>query len=100
MGGAQKLLTAAVAAISLIFAAPAFAVDSSVEGYSPDDSAVVQDLSPAEAGVAEEEASAGDAGGLPFTGRDAGLIAGAGAMLALLGLGLRRLTTASPSRAA
>lgn len=107
MGAAHKLLIAAIAALSLSFSAPAMAAESSIEGYSNDDKGLVKSLDDEPGGggsgsqpTVSPPAETADSGisGLPFTGRDAGLIGAAGAFLALLGFGLRRLT-ASPSRA-
>jgi hypothetical protein len=74
----------AAAAMALALASPAFGGQSSVEGYN-DSAGQVQ---------AEVNSSGGGGGGgsLPFTGLDVALLAGAGGVLAAVGLGMRRLT--------
>lgn len=78
----------AALAMALAVASPAFA-QSSVTGYNDTAGAVqgevnAEDQSPQ---VATE-----NSGSLPFTGLDVALLAGAGGMLAAVGLGMRRLT--------
>jgi hypothetical protein len=86
---------------------------SSVDGYTPDDGAVQNQIqgnddnsgtSPSaesptsSSGTAPEaSASASDSGSLPFTGLDLALLAGAGAVLLGLGLGMRHLTRSPES---
>jgi hypothetical protein len=77
----------AALAMALALASPAFG-QSSVEGYNDNAGQVQSEVngSPQVAG----ETSGG--GSLPFTGLDVALLAGAGALLAGVGVGMRRLT--------
>ena len=104
--------TAAVAALALGAAGPAYAV-SNQDGYSDDNSALlggVQDQGGPgnKAGTGPETQAGGQApsstvnasngqGSLPFTGVDLALIAGAGGLLLGAGLGMRRVTRAPHS---
>ncbi len=73
--------------MALAIAAPAFG-QSSVTGYN-DTAGQVQ----GEVNANQSPQVASESGGsLPFTGLDVALLAGAGAMLAAVGLGMRRLT--------
>lgn len=105
--------TLAIALASMLMAmsltSVAFA-QSSVDGYSPDDGAVqnqiqgndddsgtTPDNSPGtepgtESGTTPQATKSNDSGSLPFTGLDLALLAGAGAVLLGLGLGMRHLT--------
>jgi hypothetical protein len=102
--------TLAIAFASLLMAmsltSVAFA-QSSVDGYSPDDGAVQNQIqgndddsgtapdtsSPGtESGTTPQATKSNDSGSLPFTGLDLALLAGAGALLLGLGLGMRHLT--------
>ena len=103
-------LIAVLAVLSFAVAAPAMAQDSSLEGYGNDEVEVGPDVDqggdrgqPGDGDGGggrepdtDEAVPAGgddDAGGrLPFTGLDIGLLAVAGGGLALMGLGMRRLT--------
>jgi hypothetical protein len=70
----------AAIAMALALASPAFG-QSSVEGYND------------AAGQVQSEVNSTESGGsLPFTGLDVALLAGAGGLLAAVGLGMRRLT--------
>ena len=73
----------AVVVLMLALAAPAVAQTSSQDGYNDT------------AGLVQTQTGGGGGGSsLPFTGLDALLIAGAGALLVGAGLGMRRLTRA------
>ena len=77
--------TFAVLVLALALAAPAFAQTSSQDGYTD------------QAGQVQGQfggTGSGGGGSLPFTGLDVALFAGAGALLAAAGIGLRRLTRA------
>ena len=78
--------TFAVLVLALALAAPAFAQTSSQDGYT-DQAGQVQ-------GQFDVTGGGGGGGSLPFTGLDVALFAGAGALLAAAGIGLRRLTRA------
>lgn len=86
----RRFLTVVIfSALALsVAAAPAVAAQVSQEGYNTP------------AGVAQSEVSGSNAtratsgSQLPFTGLDVGLLAGAGAVLVLLGVGMSRLTRA------
>ena len=83
-------LGAAVFAALLIAAPAAFALTPAQRGYSTPAGSVQQDLGRDDPHATTHEAT-GDAGKLPFTGLDLGLIAGAGGMLIAIGLAGRRL---------
>jgi len=108
----KKTLAIAFASllVALSLTSVAFA-QSSVDGYSPDDGAVQNQIQGndddsgttpdaanpgTESGTAPEAntADSNDSGSLPFTGLDLALLAGAGAVLLGLGLGMRHLTRA------
>jgi hypothetical protein len=78
----------AVVAMALAFASPAFA-QSSIQGYSDNAGQVQNDVN---ANQSPQVATTESGGSLPFTGLDVALLAGAGALLAGVGLGMRRLT--------
>ena len=110
----RKTFAIALAAmlVAMSLTSVAFA-QSSVDGYTPDDGAVQNQIqgsdddsgtpptSPGtEASTPTPQASASpsnDSGSLPFTGLDLALLAGAGAVLLGLGLGMRHLTRAPES---
>jgi hypothetical protein len=114
MVGTRKRIAAVVAGLCLFAAGPVYA-QSSVEGYVAPGGTVEEDLGgvgpggggggPAggrdnvPAGELAQKAPAEGAGGkrLPFTGLDLALLAVAGGALALLGVGMRRLTRAPES---
>ena len=106
----RKTLAIALASllVALSLTSVAFA-QSSVDGYSPDDGAVQNQIqgndddsgTPGHAAghrvrhdAQASAAPSNDSGSLPFTGLDLALLAGAGAVLLGLGLGMRRLTRA------
>jgi hypothetical protein len=104
MGTTHKTIVAAIAAFSLATAAPAFAEDSSLEGYGGPGSDVLSEIQQPSGQVAEKKSapvsnqageSAQSSGTLPFTGLDLGLLGAAGAGLLALGIGMRRLTRSS-----
>jgi hypothetical protein len=85
----------AVLALVLAISAPAYA-QSSVQGYN-EEAGALQD---AVQNTANQPSAVDDSGGsLPFTGLDLALIAAAGGLLAVGGLGMRRLTRAPGSPA-
>ena len=89
-----KMFTVIACVAALTAPSAAFAATSSQNGYG-DDSA---DILPAvqddgdSGDVAGTTTSSDDGGSLPFTGAELGVLAGAGALLVLLGFGLRRLS--------
>jgi hypothetical protein len=106
MGTTKKTVVAAIAALSLATAAPAFAEDSSLEGYGGPGSDVLSEIQQPGGNVSEKSApvqnTAGESakassGTLPFTGLDLGLLGAAGVGLLGLGIGMRRLTRSSES---
>jgi hypothetical protein len=121
MRGPMSRLATIAALLSLSLAVPAYAEDSSVDGYGGP-GGNVQDTIGGGGGDRNEGGAPGDviggapgggqgesvpvnevtsegeqAGSLPFTGLDLGLLAAAGALLLGLGVGMRRLTRASGS---
>jgi hypothetical protein len=107
--------TLAIALASLLAAmsltSVAFA-QSSVDGYTPDDGAVQNQIQGdddgsgttpntetpgTESGTTPQATKSNDGGSLPFTGLDLALLAGAGAVLLGLGFGMRHLTRAPES---
>lgn len=109
----KKTLAIAIASMlmALSLTSVAFA-QSSVDGYSPDDGAVQNQIQGNDDSGTPETNNPGtetgntpqasvtpsnDSGSLPFTGLDLALLAGAGAVLLGLGLGMRHLTRAPKS---
>ena len=90
-------LIASLAALVLFSASPAFAQDTSTEGYNDFggrvESNVQGDTAAGGAGNEAGTTNAAGEGDLPFTGLDLGLLAAGGAMLLGVGLGVRRLAT-------
>jgi hypothetical protein len=89
-----KIFTVIACVAALTAPSAAFAATSSQNGYGDDSSDIlpaVQDDGD-NSDVAGTTASSDDGGSLPFTGAELGVLAGAGAMLVLLGFGLRRLS--------
>jgi hypothetical protein len=86
----MKNLTVWIAAVmmALALSSPAFG-QSSVEGYNDVAGQVQNDVSGADQ---SPQVAAESGGSLPFTGLDVALLAGAGGLLAAVGLGMRRLT--------
>ena len=114
----RKTLAIALASLLLVMSLTSVAfAQSSVDGYTPDDGAVQNQIQGTDdtptAPNATEDATepsatpsaatpraatpSNDSGSLPFTGLDLALLAGAGAVLLSLGLGMRRLTRAPES---
>jgi predicted cobalt transporter CbtA len=104
MRGLSKLFTAVI--IGALFALPASAMAQSSQGGYNQPGGVVQDQIQAEPAQAEDQvdatpasvtaaAPANDSAELPFTGLDLALVVGAGGVLLLLGLGIRRFTRTS-----
>ena len=113
----RKTLATAIASLLLVMSLTSVAfAQSSVDGYTPDDGAVQNQIQgddgPAtEPNVTEDATEPGatpssapraatpstDGGSLPFTGLDLALLAGAGVVLLSLGLGMRKLTRAPES---
>jgi hypothetical protein len=100
----KKTIVAFIAAFSLATAAPAFAEDSSLDGYGGPGSDVLSEIQQPSGKSAEKAAPVSNAAGesaqskggtLPFTGLDLGLLGAAGAGLVGLGIGMRRLTRRS-----
>ena len=91
-------LIATVAALVLFSASPAFAQNSSSDGYNDFGGRVESNVQgdTASGGAGDNGAGTTNAAGegdLPFTGLDLGLLAAGGAMLLGVGLGVRRLAT-------
>lgn len=106
-----KLFTALICICALV--APGAAFAQATDGYGDDSSAVLpaegSDAGPGngngdgngnpngnstagDSGSGPSDTQSSDGGSLPFTGADLGVVGGAGAMLILLGFGLRRMT--------
>ena len=103
----RKTLAIALASVLMAMSLTSVAfAQSSVDGYSPDDGAVQNQIQGndddtgsgtepgTESGTTPQATKANDGGSLPFTGLDLALLAGAGAVLLGLGLGMRHLTRA------
>ena len=99
----KKAMAAAIAVVALVFPAAAVAQQSGQDAYRPQGQ-IEQDVegdqggvggSPGAGGGVGGEEAAGNASnsgsGLPFTGMDVALLAGAGALLLGAGFGMRRL---------
>jgi hypothetical protein len=103
----KRGLATIVAAVAMAFPAVAVAQQSAQDGYKPQGQ-IEEDVAGDQGGVggspgagggaqgiAEESANAGPSGnaggGLPFTGMDVALLAGAGALLLGAGVGMRRV---------
>ncbi len=113
----RKPLAIALASLLLVMSLTSVAfAQSSVDGYTPDDGAVQNQIQgnddtgnppnatqeanePGVTPTAAPSATApnDDTARLPFTGLDLALLAGAGAVLLSLGLGMRKLTRAPES---
>jgi predicted phage tail protein len=88
----KYLAVGAIICVALLTAAPAgFAQTPAQSGYSTPAGKVQQQLAP-RAPRANARAASNDAGGLPFTGLDLGLVAVAGGMLLGIGLAVRRVS--------
>jgi hypothetical protein len=104
MGGHKKLFTVGV--IGALLALPASAIAQSSQGGYNQPGGVVQDQIQAQPAQAQDQVQAtptrvtaaapsNNSAQLPFTGLDLALVVGAGGLLLLLGLGIRRFTRAS-----
>jgi hypothetical protein len=102
----KKMIVAAIAAFAFATAAPAFAEDSSLEGYGGPGSDVLSEIQQPSGNAPQQSApvqnTAGESakassGNLPFTGLDLGLLGAAGVGLLGLGIVMRRLTRTSES---
>jgi FlaG/FlaF family flagellin (archaellin) len=89
----MKIITFVVVALvlSLTLATTAFG-QSSKTGYSNQAGQVQSDVEGDTAQPVATNTSGGGGGSLPFTGLDVALLVGAGGVLVLAGLGMRRLT--------
>lgn len=87
----KRALVAAIAVMALVFPAASFA-QSAQDAYKPQGQ-IEQDVEGDQGGGGEKPAAtAGNSGsGLPFTGLDVALLAGAGALLLGAGVGMRRI---------
>jgi hypothetical protein len=98
----KRTLAAAIAVMALVFPAAAFAQQSAQDAYKPQGQ-IEQDVEGDQGGVGGSSGAGGGSGqqpasaaansgsGLPFTGMDVALLAGAGALLLGAGVGMRRL---------
>ena len=95
----KKALATLVAMTALVFPAAAVAQQSAQDAYRPQGQ-IEQDVegdqggvggSPGAGGGSGGETAANSGSGLPFTGVDVALLAGAGALLLGAGVGMRRL---------
>ena len=115
----RKTLAIALASLLLVMSLTSVAfAQSSVDGYTPDEGAVQNQIqgnddtgtppnatqeaaepgaTPSAPAPARYATPSDDSGSLPFTGLDLALLAGAGAVLLSLGLGMRKLTRAPES---
>jgi hypothetical protein len=73
-----------------VAAVPAFAASTGTEGYTQPAGVVQSDVASGNNGANTTRSTSGSQ--LAFTGLDVGLIAGTGALLVLLGVGMSRLT--------
>jgi hypothetical protein len=91
----RLLVVLVVSSLALSAAAvPAFAASTSQEGYVQPAGVVQSDVAGTNNGNDANTTRSTSGSQLPFTGLDVGLIAGAGALLVLLGVGMSRLTRA------
>ena len=99
----KRALAATVAAMVLVFPAASFAQQSAQDAYKPQGQ-IEQDVQGDQGGVGGSPGAGGGSGGqqpaaaaqnsgsgLPFTGMDVALLAGAGALLLGAGVGMRRI---------
>jgi hypothetical protein len=84
----------AILVLALVLAAPAFAQPSSQDGYTDQAGQVQAQVDEESSAPVAATGSGGGGGGLPFTGLDVALIAGAGVLLVGTGIGMQRLTRA------
>ena len=102
----KRTLAATAAVTALVFPAAAFGQQSAQDAYTPQGQ-VEQDVGGDQGGVSNQggasaspspggentvPAAASSNSGLPFTGMDVALLAGAGTLLLGAGVGVRRLT--------
>jgi len=88
-------------AITLTGALPGTAVAQAPDGYAPPGREMIRDTSPGPIAAPSQgtaPAPAQQAGALPFTGSDLGLVALAGFAVLALGLGLHRLSPRPSAR--
>ena len=87
----KHLAVGAAVGTVLLFGAPAAVAQTAAQrGYSAPAGSVQQQLGP-DGPSADAAATDNDAGGLPFTGLDLGLVGVAGGLLLATGLAVRRL---------
>jgi hypothetical protein len=99
----KRTLAAAITVMALVFPAAAFAQQSAGDAYKPQGQ-IEQDVEGDQGGVGGSPGAGGNSGGeqpaatagnsgsgLPFTGVDVALLAGAGALLLGAGVGMRRI---------
>jgi hypothetical protein len=88
----------AVVCAALLFAAPTASAQSAAQqGYSQPAGSVEQHLEGAQHRPIAKPAATSSSGGLPFTGLDLGLVAGAGGVLLAMGFAIRRLSRSEPA---
>jgi hypothetical protein len=96
----KRTLAATAAVTALVFPTAAFGQQSAQDAYTPQGQ-VEQDVggdqggtgaTPSAGGENTAPAAASSNSGLPFTGMDVALLAGAGTLLLGAGVGVRRLT--------
>ena len=94
-----KYASAGVAVCAaLLFSAPtAFAQSAAEEGYSRPAGSIEQRLAGAQHRAVAKPVATSHSGGLPFTGLDLGLVAGAGGVLLAMGFAIRRLSRSEPA---
>jgi hypothetical protein len=91
----RLLVIIVLSALALSVAAvPAFAASTSQEGYTTPAGVVQSDVAGTNGNNDANTTRSTSGSQLHFTGLDVGLIAGAGALLVLLGVGMSRLTRA------
>jgi hypothetical protein len=90
----RRLLAVLVVSVLVLsaVAAPSFAASTSQEGYTTPAGVVQSDVAGNNNSNDANTTRSTSGSQLPFTGLDVGLIAGAGALLVLLGVGMSRLT--------
>ena len=93
----MKTILSALTALVLCLALASVAYgQSSVQGYNDEKGAVQEQVDNNTTPVAGTTGGGGG-GSLPFTGLDVALLVGAGGMLVVAGLGMRRLTRSPDS---
>jgi hypothetical protein len=97
---AMRTMTSIVAAVVLVLALATTAMaQTSVQGYNNRAGQIQSEVEQGGGNVATPVSAQGGGGGgsLPFTGLDIALLVGAGGLLVVAGLGMRRLTRAPRS---